>query len=85
MPRPRDFKIAADVETEIRRQLAYEEDADISDQDAHAMRWHAMGIRARARYYEDKGELMAPVSIRWLRVLAKALEQGADAKELFDA
>jgi hypothetical protein len=84
--RPRYIdSIAHDAESEIRRQLAFEEDQDVGEQDAEAMRFHAKGIRARARYYEDKGEAMAPISIRWLRVLAKALEQGADARELFDA
>lgn len=81
MPRP---NVPDPIES-ILSSLSYEEDAAISDQDAESMRFHAKGLRARARYYEDKGELMAPISLRWLRTVAKALEQGADAKELFDA
>lgn len=81
MPRPDQYP---DIES-ILTSRSYEEDAAISDQDAESMRFHAKGLRARARYFEDKGEVMAPISLRWLRTVAKALEQGADAKELFDA
>jgi hypothetical protein len=77
--------IAPEVTAELHRLPAFEEDADVCDQTADAMRWHATALRARARYYEDKGEAGVVVSIRWLRVIAKGLMQGAEAKELFDA
>ncbi len=73
--------IERDVMAELKRLPAFEEDAELGPQDADSLRWHAKGIRARARYYEDKGEPMAPVSIRWLRVLAMCLETGADSME----
>lgn len=81
-PRPDQYP---DIESILSR-LSYEEDAEITDQTAASMRWHAAGLRARARYAEDReeGDQMVMISIRWARVICKALEQGADAKELFD-
>ena len=73
--------IEREVLAEIRRLPAFEEDADIAAQDAESLRWHARAIRARARYAEDSGKPMGQVSVRWLRVLAKCLEQGADAMD----
>jgi hypothetical protein len=66
----------------------FEEDAEISEQDAASMRFHAQGLRARCRYVEDlphPNDKMITISVRWARTLAKALEGGADARELFDA
>jgi hypothetical protein len=77
--------IAPEVTAELHRLPSFEEDADVGDQNADAMRWHATALRGRARYNEDKGDQGVVISIRWARVLAKALMQGADAKELFDA
>lgn len=83
MPRPDQYP---DIDSILSRP-AFEEDADISDQTADAMRWHAAGLRGRCRYAEDRPEntQMIEISVRWARVIAKALIQGADAKELFDA
>ena len=67
---------------------SFEEDADIGDQDADAMRWHAIALRARCRWAEDKEhpqDKMITISTRWARCLAKALLHGAEARELFDA
>lgn len=66
----------------------FEEDQDISEQDATSMRFHAAGLRARCRYVEDfphPHDKMVTISVRWARCIAKALSEGADAKEVFDA
>jgi hypothetical protein len=83
MPRPDQY---ADIEAILSRR-SYEEDAEISDQTAESMRFHAAGLRARCRYAEDRptDDNMITISVRWARVIAKGLEQGAEAKELFDA
>lgn len=73
---------------EILAAPSFEEDAGISDQDAQSMRFHAAGLRARCLYAENKqhpDDKMVTISVRWARTLAKALDQGAEARELFDA
>ncbi len=74
--------IAADALTEITRQPAYEERAEIAMPDAESMRWSAAALRARCRCAEDAGDRMITVSIRWARVFARQIDVGADALDV---
>jgi hypothetical protein len=69
------------VEAELARP-AWEEREAIGPQDSTSLRWHADGLRARARLFEDDPHQMASVSIRWLRTIARCLDHGADAMDV---
>lgn len=73
--------VAHTVEAELARP-AWEEREAIAPQDAASMRWHAHGLRGAANAAEDKGSQMVKVSVRWARVIAAALEEGALAADI---